>query len=164
MTESSTKKSGAFPRIVGILLMLAGAVMLVAGGIAWGTISGQLKAENMTVPDDAPSNAGKVVAGPFTAWSQQEIISIHANGITEGRSYAELGTAVNEAKEQYGEDSEEAAALQGIRNTAMNASLLRTSLFASILSFGVAFLVMGLGISTGLTGAAFYQIGRMKDV
>lgn len=108
----------------------------------------------MTVPGDAPSNAGKTVAGPFTAWSMQEIIAIHADRSLEGETYATLGSKVDEAKEQFGEDSEEAAELQGMRNLAQSAACLRASLFTSILAFGVSFLVIGVGVTTVITGAA----------
>ena len=152
---TKTKSPSGTVRILGILLAIAGAIMLISGGVAWGMVTSQLKAQEMTVPGDAPSNAGKPVAGPFTAWSMQEIIDIHATGATGGETYATLGDRVDEAKEQFGEDSEEAAELQGLRNTAQSASFLRASLFTSILAFGVSFLVMGLGITTALTGAAF---------
>ncbi len=116
----------------------------------------------MVVPDDAPSNAGKVVAGPFTAWSMQEIIQIHADGATDGRSYAELGDDVNAAKEQYGEDSPEAEELQAKRDTAMNASFLRASLFTSILASGVSLLAMGTGLTAVLGGAAALTSNRKR--
>lgn len=161
-STATTNKNGTFLRVVGILFLIAGAVMIVAGGAAWGTISSQLRAEGMTVAPDAKINAGKVVAGPFTAWAQQDIIQTHLDAITDGQSYAELGDVVNQAKEEHGEDSPEVQQLDGLRTTAMNASLLRTSLFTSILAFGVSFLVMGLGLSTGLTGIAFYQLGKRR--
>lgn len=116
----------------------------------------------MTVPADASSNAGKQVAGPFTAWSMQEIIGKHADNSTGGLSYAELGEVVNEAKEQYGEDSPEAAEAQNARNTAQTASFLRSSLFTSVLAFGVSFLMIGLGVTTGITGFALLSISDPK--
>lgn len=156
MSESTKPKSPfGVVRILGILLIAAGAIMIVSGGVAWTAITSQLKAQEMTVPGDAPSNAGKPVAGPFTAWSMQEIINIHTENITDGETYATLGTLVDEAKEEFGDDSEEAAALQGLRNTAQSASFLRASLFTSVLAYGVSFLVFGLGITTILTGTAF---------
>lgn len=142
---------------VGWILAVIGALMIVSGIVAWFMVAGQLKAQHMTVPDDASSNAGKVVAGPFTAWSMQEIIGHHAENATGGLTYAELGQVVNEAKEQYGDDSEEAAAAQGQRNTAMNASFLRTSLFTSVLAFGVSLLVVGTGVSVLLAGTVFLR-------
>ncbi|WP_350258444.1 hypothetical protein [Scrofimicrobium sp. R131] len=159
---SATKRAGGAARIIGIILIVAGAIMLVSGGVAWGAVSSQLKVQQMVVPDDAPSNAGKAVAGPFTAWSMQEIINIHAEHSTEGETYATLGDKVNEAKAEFGDDSEEAAKLQALRNTAQSAAFLRASLFTSILAFGVSALVMGLGVTTAITGAGFVVSGK-KD-
>ncbi len=158
----AAKRDGAVPRVLGILLLIAAVLLLVGGGVAWGLTSAQLKAENMTVPGDARSNAGKQVAGPLTAWSMQEVIQMHTDKITGGKTYAELGAVVEQAKEEFGADSEEAAAAQGLRTTAQSASGLRASLFTSILAFGVSFLVMALGISTGITGAAFLSIGNQQ--
>ena len=93
----------------------------------------------------------------MTAWSMQEIIQKHAMGATDGRTYAQLGEDVNAAKEEFGDDSEEAAAAQGLRNTAMNASFLRGSLFTSILAFGVAALATGTGLMGVLGGTVLLQ-------
>ena len=161
-TQPDTKNRGGAARVLGILLVIAAVIMLVAGGVAWGAVSGQLKAQNMTVPADASSNAGKQVAGPFTAWSMQEIIGKHADNTTDGLSYAELGDVVNAAKEEFGEDSPEAAADQSTRNTAQTASFLRSSLFTSVLAFGVSFLVLGLGVTTGITGFAALALSSSK--
>ena len=62
---------------------------------------------------------------------------------------------VNEAKEQYGDDSEEAAELQAMRNTQMNASFLRASLLTSVIASGVSLLAIGTGAVSVLAGAAF---------
>lgn len=155
MSQQAVAKRSGYRTVVGGILVAIGTAMLIVGIVAWFAISGQLKAQHMTVPDDALSNGGKVVSGPLTAWSMQEIISVHAGKATDGKTYAELGQVVDEAKEQYGEDSEEAAKAQGQRNTAMNASFLRSSLFTSILAFGVSLLAMGTGVAVGLTGTAF---------
>lgn len=156
-TNTATKSGAGFTRLIGIILVVLGAVMLVSGGVAWGAVSSQLKVQEMVVPGDAPSNAGKAVTGPMTAWSMQEIIDIHSSHATNGETYATLGDLVNEAKEEFGDDSEEAAELQALRNTAQSASFLRASLFTSILAFGVSFLVMGVGVTTILTGLAFVR-------
>ena len=147
--DSSTRS------VLAWILIAIGAIMIIVGFVAWIMVGAQLKSQNMTVPGDADSNAGKVVAGPFTAWSMQEIIQVHADHATEGASYAELGDKVNEAKEQYGEDSEEAAELQAMRNTQMNASFLRASLLTSVIASGVSLLAIGTGAVSVLAGAAF---------
>lgn len=154
---NAVEAKDTYRSVIGIIMIVVGAAMLIGGAIAWFAVSSNLKAEAMTVPGDAPSNAGASVAGPLTAWSMQEIINIHAADATDGLTYAELGTVVNDAKAEFGEDSEEAAAAQGIRNTAMNASLLRASLFTSILAFGVSLLAMGTGVAILLGGTVFIR-------
>ena len=154
---ASIPRRDTYRTVVGWLLAVAGAVMAIVGIVAWVMVGAQLKAQHMTVPDDANSNAGKTVAGPFTAWSMQETIGKHANNATDGLTYAELGDVVNQAKEEFGEDSPEAAAAQGIRTTALNASLLRSSLFTSILAFGVSLLAFGTGAVTLLGGTVILR-------
>ncbi len=155
--QQMVERKSAYRTTVGGILIFIGALMVIVGFVAWIMVGNQLKEQNMTVPGDASSNAGKTVAGPFTAWSLQEVIQIHADKITDGKSYAELGEVVNQAKEQYGEDSPEAAEAQGLRNTQMNASFLRASLFTSILATGVSVLTLGTGVSILLVGTVFVR-------
>lgn len=162
MTKETNAPNDTYRKVVGWILAVVGALMLVGGGVAYGAVSAQLKDQNMVIPGDAPSNAGKTVAGPITAWSMQEIISIHADHATDGLSYAELGTVVDEMKEEYGDDSEEAAAAQGQRDLQQSASFLRASIFTSILAFGVSLLAMGAGFTALLAGTVF--IRRPKAV
>lgn len=158
MANSTTvQQKDGYRTFVGWVLTAVGALMMIGAVIAWITIGSQLSAQKMTVPDDSPSNAGRAVAGPLTAWSMQEIIQHHANKISDGQTYAELGKVVNEAKEKYGDDSKEAADAQGLRNTQMNAAFLRASLFTSVLSYGVALLALGTGFSVLLAGTAFLK-------
>ncbi|MSS84262.1 aromatic ring-opening dioxygenase LigA [Actinomycetaceae bacterium WB03_NA08] len=161
-TAESTGKRRRSLNVIGIIMVVIGAIMVIVGGVAWGAVSSQLSAQKMTVPGDALSNAGAPVAGPFTAWSMQETINMHAEKITGGQTYSELGAVVNEAKETYGEDSPEAAEAQATRDTAMNASLLRTSLLTSVLSFGVSLFAMGSGALAILTGAGFVISSRRR--
>ena len=60
-------------KIAGILSIVAGIVMIVAGALTWGTVSSQLAAENITVPGDSTfmggAYAGKPVAGPLSAFA-----------------------------------------------------------------------------------------------
>lgn len=94
--SANVKKSVS---IVAILSFVAGAVLIVAGGVVWGMISSQLKAEEITISADADMLAGKKVAGPFTAYAQAEVINKHALAGSEGQTYAQLGAKVSELKE-----------------------------------------------------------------
>jgi hypothetical protein len=129
-------------RGIGILVAVIGVVFLVAGIFAYALISTTLAAENVTVSDDAQHFAGKQVRGPFTAYYQADIIATHAENIAEGKSYAEL--APDDPR----------------RETVMNASFLRASLFTSVVAFGVAAFVAVMGVVLVLIGLALVRVGR----
>lgn len=147
-------------RIVGIVSIVAGIVMIIAGAFTYGTVSSQLSAERITVPADSNflggAFRGKQVAGPLSAYAQAEIISTHAMKISEGKTYAELGALASKAKEAG--DTAQADKYTETRATVMNGSFLRASLFSSVIAFGVAALVMGLGLIIGLIGWALTTI------
>ncbi|MCC2309705.1 aromatic ring-opening dioxygenase LigA [Cellulomonas chengniuliangii] len=133
-------------RIVGLLTIIAGALLIVAGGVTWGAVSAKLSDERITVSEDAAAFGGQTVNTPWAAFAQADIINEHALAATDGKTYAELGK----------EDP--------LRATAMNGSFLRASLFTSVVAFGVAALVMGLGVLFVLTGWAFRAIGSRPAV
>ena len=56
-------------------------------------------------------------------------------------------------------DEDLAAELQAQRTTVMNASFLRSSLFTSVVAYGVCALVMGLGVLLIVQGIAFRRLG-----
>lgn len=143
-------------KIVGVISLIAGIIMAVAGAVTYVAVSQQLAAENITVPDDAAFLAGDKVDGPFSAFSQADIINKHALGASEGKTYAELGALAGEA--EAAGDEELAAKYSEARGTVMTASFLRASLFTSVLAFGVAALVIGLGVMFGLIGWALLSI------
>ncbi|WOF22552.1 aromatic ring-opening dioxygenase LigA [Microbacterium betulae] len=123
-------------RLIGILGLVAGIVLIVGGGVVWGTVSSQLAAEKITVSEDASFLAGAEVRGPLTAFAQADIIQEHALAASDGLTYAEL--------EQD----------DPVRTTMMNASFLRASLFTSVVSFGVSAFAIGTGLVVGAFGWA----------
>lgn len=157
---TSTTRSTGIAKVAGILALVAGIVFVLAGGVTWGMVTSQLKAENITVPGDASFLAGAEVKGPFSAYAQAEIINEHALNGTEGRTYAELGAAMNEVEE----GSAEHADLQEQRNSVMNASFLRASLFTSVVAYGVAALVIGLGALLIVMGLGLRQLAKPVPV
>jgi hypothetical protein len=132
-------------RVLGIITAIAGVVLIIAGGITYLTIRHELKAERITVAADANHFAGQQVKGPFTAFAQAEVIKKHANEIGGGKTYAEL-------------DKDDPK-----RQTVMTASFLRASLFTSVVAFGVAALVMGLGLLFILVGAAIVALANGRE-
>lgn len=143
-------------KTVGVISLIAGIIMIVAGALTYGMVSSYLSDENITVPDDAMFLAGDTVDGPFSAYAQADIINKHALAGSEGKTYAELGEMAGKAKA----DGDDALAEQytEARGTVMTASFLRASLFTSVLAFGVAALVIGLGVMFGLIGWALMRI------
>jgi hypothetical protein len=130
------------PKVIAILLYVAGAIMLVGGAGTWYTVSTQLAAENITVTDDAPCQQGQDVNGPLEAYCMAEIINTHALEATGGKTYAEL-------------DREDP-----LRAVAQSASFLRASLFTSVVAFGVAAFAMGIGVVSIMIGVGISALDR----
>ncbi|PVU82329.1 aromatic ring-opening dioxygenase LigA [Cellulomonas sp. WB94] len=163
-------------RIIALLTIIAGVVLIVAGGITWGAVASQLKDEKIEVaavtPEEPGSLAGKVVQDPFTAFAQANAINHHALTATGGRTYAELGDDITAKKAELktaGTSDADIAKdadvlkLQGQRTTIMNGSFLRASLFTSVVAFGIAALVIGLGILFILVGYAIRVLAVKQE-
>ena len=114
--------------VLSLLIAIAGAVLIVAGVVTWFVVQKQLADQNITVADDARWFAGDKVDGPLTAYSQADIINAHALDMAEGKTYAELP-----------QDAP-------VRESVMDASFLRASLYTSVVAFGIAAMAVGLGI------------------
>ena len=123
-------------RLLGIAVIVGGAILVVSGVITWIVVQTQLADEQITVSDDADRFAGEPVDGPLTAYAEADAIEGHALEASGGLTYAELPR----------EDP--------VRETVMTASFLRASLFTSVVSFGVAAMAMGLGVVFILIGVA----------
>jgi hypothetical protein len=164
-------------KFIAIFTMLAGLLMIIAGGTTWGLVQTQLKAEHITVAAVTPENpgrlAGKDVAGPFTAYAQAAAIQHHALDGADGKTYAQIGedaTALKAKLKAAGATDSDIAtnadvvALAATRATTMNGSFLRASLFTSVVSFGIAALVMGLGLLFILIGFALMKVASPSVV
>ena len=177
MSTSTTTTNNPLVKLIGLLTIIAAVIMVVAGGVTWGFVTSSLKAENITVAavtEDAPGSlAGKQVAGPFTAYAQANAINHHALAASNNRTYAQLGDDAKALKAKLAADGMSDAdiatdksviALATARTTTMNGSFLRASLFTSVVSYGVAALVIGLGILFGLLGFALRAISTTTTV
>jgi hypothetical protein len=133
-------------KAVGILGIIGGVLLIVVGIIAWIGVTTQLTAEKITIPDDAIAFQGQQVTGPLTAWVQADIINTHALAASDGKTYAEL-------------DQDDPT-----RNTVMQASFLRASLFTSIVAYGVALFAAGMGVLAILFGWAFLRLASAPVV
>jgi hypothetical protein len=129
-------------RAIAVIVLVMGAVMIVAGGVTWFMVQDQLSDARITVADDADFLAGDEVDGPFSAYAQAQVIEKHALEATNGKTYAELD---REAP---------------LRQTAMSASFLRASLYTSVVAFGVAAMAVGLGIALILIALALMSMAK----
>jgi hypothetical protein len=118
-------------------------IVLVLGGIGtWIVVSNTLANQNITVSDDADCLAGDEVDGPFSAFCQARVIEKHTLESTGGLTYAEL-------------DREDP-----LRETAMNSAFLQSSLFTSVVAFGVAGMAILMGIVFVLIGLGMRDVGQ----
>jgi len=168
MSTTSTKPS---VKLIGLFTIIAGLLMIVAGGATWALVTTQLKAENIVVAAVTDANpgrlAGKPVAGPFTAYAQAAAINYHALAGANNRTYAQIGADAKVLKAKLaaeGLSKEDIAknpdvkALADTRDSTMNGSFLRASLFTSVISYGLSALVIGLGVLFGLLGFALMKL------
>jgi hypothetical protein len=133
-------------RVLSIIVIVAGAILMVAGVTTWFVVRDQLSDEKIVVSEDAPFLGGNDVNGPFSAYAQAEAINDHALEASGGLTYAELPRD------------------DPTRDTVMTASFLRASLFTSVVAFGVAAFAFGIGIVLILIGWALLRICRILPV
>lgn len=118
-------------------------VVLILGGLGtWIVVSNTLDSQNITVADDADCLAGDEVNGPFSAYCQAKVIEKHTLESTGGATYAEL-------------DREDP-----LRQVAMNSAFLQSSLFTSVVAFGVACMAILMGVVFVLIGLGMKDVGE----
>jgi hypothetical protein len=159
----------AFP----IALILFGVVLLGGGGYtvlrgfdARDDVKAELIAQNITTPEDA-SIPNVRVDSASTAKSMADVINKHALESSGGATYSEMGRFMskdgapegtsNAADAVIGADGKPVA--NALRNTAFQASALRTSLLTSVMAFGVTDLVLGLGVLILALGLTLAGVG-----
>ena len=130
------------PRIMSIVIIVAGVIMIILGSYTYYLVHRELADEHIVVSDDAETLAGDDVDGPFSAYSEATIIKVHAAEIADGQTYAQLER----------DDPR--------REQVMTSSFLRASLFTSVVAFGVAALVVALGVLFILVGVAILALDR----
>lgn len=124
-------------RTASIFSIVIGLMLILGGTGTWILVSNTLSDQQITVSDDASCLAGDEVNGPFSAYCEAKVIETHTLEATGGLHYSEL-------------DREDP-----LRTTAANSAFLQSSLFTSVVAFGVAgmatligvlFILIGLGI------------------
>ena len=156
-----------------ILLMVLGVAFVAAGGYAMyrgfdanDQVHDELVAQNIVTPEDA-SIPNALVDDKDTAHSMAEIIEVHALEATGGLTYAEMGRFATPDGDPAGTSNEDEAVIgsdgrpvpNNARNTAFQASALRTSLFSSVMAFEISTLVVGIGALLLLLGFAVGGVG-----
>jgi len=156
-----------------ILLIVLGLGFVVGGGYAIfrgfdarDEVRDELVAQNIVTPDDA-TIPGVVVDDVASARSMAAIIDEHARSSSNNLTYAELGRFMTPDGDPAGTNDEEEAVIGAdgrpvnnpVRNSAFQASALRTSLFSSVMAFEVSTLVIGIGALLLVLGIALGGVG-----
>jgi hypothetical protein len=125
-----------------IVSVVVGVILILAGIGTWIVVSNTLAEQNITVSDDADCLAGDDVDGPYSAYCQAQVIQKHTLESTGGLTYAEL-------------DREDP-----LREVAMNSAFLQSSLFTSVVAFGVAGMAVLMGLVFILIGLGMRDVGQ----
>lgn len=126
-------------RTASIASIVLGILLIVGGAATWFVVSDTLGDQQITTSSDAclPDRA---VAGPFTAYCEAKVIEEHTLEATGGLYYAQL-------------DRDDP-----LREVAAQSAFLQTSLFTSIVSFGVAAMAVGMGVIFILIGLGIRDV------
>jgi hypothetical protein len=117
-------------------------ILMIIGAIAtWFVVADTLADQNIVTSEDA-CLPGRQVADPFTAYCQAKVIEKHTLEATGGLTYAEL-------------DREDP-----LREVAMNSAFLQSSLFTSIVAFGVAAMALAVGLLFVLIGLGIRDVAQ----
>lgn len=128
-------------KVASIASVVLGALMVLGAGGTWWMVSSTLADQKITTSEDACLD-GRTVRGPFTAYCQAKVIEKHTLDQTDGRTYAEL-------------DREDP-----LRETALTSSFLQSSLFTSVVAFGVAAMAGAIGVLFILIGLGMWDVAK----
>ena len=127
---------------LGTTVTTIGAISVMSGGAAWLSVRSQLAAEHIVIPTEAPVLPGRPVKGPVTAFAEATAIKHAALKLTDGRAYGDLAGGDPAA------------------STARDASLLRASLYSSVLAFAMAGTQVASGATLIMVGNALRRLSR----
>lgn len=121
-----------------------GILMIIGGATTWVVVSDTLGDQQIITADDA-CLPGNLVDGPFTAYCQADIINTHTMESTGGLTYAQL-------------DRDDP-----LRDLAMRSAFLQSSLFTSVVAFGVAAMAAGMGVVFVLIGLGMRDVAEVAS-
>ncbi len=159
-----SRRTGLIARIVAGALVVGGFVFVAVGAFAWNMVSTELASQKINVAAD-PEKSTNIANGPFDALSQIHLIQEHTQeavvrmGFPEGTVYSQvpmpdsqqLGACKKDATAQS--DCAELLKNDSMRSYFDNSNFKQASLYTSVLAFGVAALVVGIGVCLMLIGA-----------
>ena len=152
--------------VLGLVFVAGGGYTVYRGLDAKDQVRTELIAQNITTPEDA-SIPNVRVDDAASARSMADIIDVHARESAGGLTFAEMGrfmaangdiAGTSNADEALTDDSGKPVP-NALRNTAFQASALRTSLYTSVMAFEVSTLVLGLGVLILVLGFAVAGLG-----
>jgi len=133
-----------------IFTIILGTLLALSGLIAWLFTRSQLAAQQIEVPTNDYGGlmsmfSGRRVTNPLAAIAQAGVINEHAMAATNGLTFAQL---------EQGDP---------VRATAQTAAFLQSSLFTSVLAFGLSLLVLALGLLFIIIGSALWHLSDRFD-
>lgn len=152
------------------LLLLAGILAIavgfgsMAGGVfgAWFTWD-QAVTQDVTTPGDATIPTTPV-RGPFTMWSQIDIITHHQLAATDGLYFAQMPRMIPQLDEAGQPVLNEAGEPVMIPNAAraswFNATTLTTALSLGIVSYALSAMAFAVGLTLVFVGFVFLHIRK----
>ena len=184
MSKNASPNTGRLSRLLSVIVVIIGAGMFIIGIGVYGFTSNMIAKENITVltysEEDPGPLAGKPVRGPFTAMATANAINHHVLQITGGRTYGQIPQIFTNDGQTYSRDVAATASSDGqahaagskltsddartyqLRKTAEEGAFLQASLLVSVLAFGVAALVAGLGLVIAFIGVTLVVILRHR--
>ena len=152
--------------VIGFGFVAGGGYAVYRGLDARDEVRDELVAQNIVTPDDA-SIPGVVVDDVTSARSMAAIIETHQLESTGGLTFSEMGRFMTPDGDPAGTSNEDEAVIGAdgrpvanpLRNTAFQASALRTSLFSSVMAFEISTLVVGIGAMVLILGVAVGGVG-----
>lgn len=151
---------------VGAAMLVAGPAMMVRAGQGRREIRSELAAQEITfpdegrIPDDLAAHAGRRVETGRQARAYARLIKRNLAGATGGRTYAQLGAELAEARANGGDDEK----LAELQRTAFTGEMLRASLMSAYQAWQLTLLVSCLGGMTTALGAGLLASGAPRRV
>ena len=148
---------------IAIFAMVVGGASVLGGIFGAAYTWNQASIQNITTPDDAVI-ADTPVRGPFTMWSQADIINHHQLERTDGLYYAEMDRQVPAVDEDgnviLDESGEPVMVPNEARASWLTATTLTNALNLGILAYVLSAFAMVVGLTLLLLG---WTVLKMRD-